>query len=49
VRNYGSVKSILEKKLDGQPLYEPRAPDEAGIEHPNIRSSSYYHRGDLSC
>ena len=43
VRNYGSVKSILEKKLDGQPLHEPRAPDEAGIDHPNIRGSSYYH------
>lgn len=42
-RNYGSVKSILEKKLDGQPLHEPRAPDETGIEHPNIRGSSYYH------
>ncbi len=44
-RNYGSVKSILEKKLDGQPLHEPRAPDEIGIEHPNIRGSSYYHCG----
>ena len=43
VRNYGSVKSILEKKLDGQPLCEPRAPGEAGIDHPNIRGSGYYH------
>jgi transposase len=43
VRNYGSVKSILEKKLDGQPLHEPRTPGEVGIEHPNIRGSNYYH------
>jgi len=43
-RNYGSVKSIFEKKLDGQPLRAPRSTEEGAIEHPNIRGSTYYHR-----
>ena len=42
-RNYGAVKSILEKKLDGQPLRQPRSAGEVGIDHPNIRGSKYYH------
>lgn len=42
-RNYGSVKSILEKKLDGQPLRAPRSTEEGAIDHPNIRGSTYYH------
>lgn len=41
-RNYPSVKSILEKGLDGQPL---RGPAEAiePVVHSNIRGSHYYH------
>jgi len=42
-RNYGSVKSILEKKLDGQPLRAPQSAGEGTIDHPNIRGSTYYH------
>jgi transposase len=42
-RNYGAVKSILEKKLDGQPLRRPRSAGEVGVDHPNIRGSKYYH------
>jgi transposase len=42
-RNYGSVKSILEKKLDGQPLHAPRTSGEVVSDHPNIRGSTYYH------
>jgi transposase len=47
-RTYGSVKSILDNKLDGQPvldLAETDAPDEpppASL-HPNARGSRYYH------
>jgi transposase len=42
-RNYGSVKSILEKKLDGQPLRTARTSGEVVSDHPNIRGSNYYH------
>ena len=44
--NYGSVKSILDNRLDGQPV--PRRRDAEGgaqlaLPHPNIRGSDYYH------
>ncbi len=42
-RNYGSVKSILEKKLDGQPLRARPTTDPTTPDHPNIRGSRYYH------
>jgi transposase len=46
-RSYGSVKSILDNRLDGQPVCRPRADrdgDEApAIAHRNIRGSRYYH------
>ena len=41
-RTYGSVKSILDAKLDRRPA--PRRPaDAAPIRHPNIRGPRYYH------
>ena len=41
-RTYGSVKSILDAKLDRRPA--PRRPaDTAPIRHPNIRGPRYYH------
>lgn len=40
-RNYGSLKSILEKGLDGQPL-RPRDSDHQPIDHGNIRGPDYY-------
>jgi len=41
-RTYGSVKSILDTKLDRKPA--PRRPaDTAPIRHPNIRGPRYYH------
>ena len=46
-RSYGSVKSILDNRLDGQPVRRPRADrdgDEVpAIAHRNIRGSRYYH------
>lgn len=47
-RSYGSVKSILDNRLDGQPVRRGRTgtadEDEAlTILHPNIRGSGYYH------
>jgi transposase len=46
-RSYGSVKSILDNRLDGQPVRRPRAEpgeDQAlAITHHNIRGSRYYH------
>ena len=46
-RNYGSVKSILDNRLDGQPVRRPRADPDGdevpAIAHPNIRGSRYYH------
>ena len=41
-RTYGSVKSILDNKLDRRPA--PKRPaDTAPIRHPNIRGPRYYH------
>ena len=41
-RTYGSVKSILDNKLDRSPA--PKRPAEtAPIRHPNIRGPRYYH------
>ena len=41
-QTYGSVKSILDAKLDRRPA--PRRPaDAAPIRHPNIRGPRYYH------
>ena len=47
-KSYGSVKSILDNRLDGQPVHSRRAghdgEDEAQtITHRNIRGSRYYH------
>ena len=46
-RTYGSVRSILDNKLDGQPFFQPPAgqadePPPASL-HGNVRSSGYYH------
>ena len=46
--NYGSVKSILDNRLDGQPVRRAggdadRAIDDLFTSHPNIRGSGYYH------
>src|SRR5271155_3975403 len=41
-RTYGSVKSILDARLDQRPA--PKRPaDTAPIRHPNIRGPRYYH------
>ncbi|RYY15928.1 MAG: IS21 family transposase [Alphaproteobacteria bacterium] len=42
-RKYGAVKSILEKKLDADPLHRPRSAGEVSVDHPNIRGPKYYH------
>ncbi len=44
-RNYGSVKSILDNRLDGQPVRRIREGEDQGLAiiHPNIRGSGYYH------
>jgi len=44
-RNYGSVKSILDNRLDGQPVRRAREGEDQGLAilHPNIRGSGYYH------
>ena len=39
---YGSVRSILDNKLDRQAA-QPRAADGVPILHPNIRGPRYYH------
>lgn len=41
-KTYGSVKSILDTRLDGRPVPR-RSQDAAPILHPNIRGSRYYH------
>jgi len=41
-KTYGSVKSILDNKLDRKPAPK-RAADAAPILHPNIRGPRYYH------
>ena len=40
-RNYGAVRSILEKKLDGVPVPQPRSAGEVGVDHPNIIGKSW--------
>ena len=40
-RTYGSVRSILDKRLDQAPA--PRAATRRPIDHPNIRGPRYYH------
>jgi hypothetical protein len=44
-RTYGSVKSILDNRLDGQPVQRPQGPEDGvlTLTHPNIRGSRYYH------
>jgi transposase len=46
-RSYGSVKSILDHRLDGQPVRRLATHEEDGdaasVIHPNIRGSRYYH------
>jgi len=44
-RTYGSVKSILDNRLDGQPVQRPHGPEDGvlTLTHPNIRGSRYYH------
>lgn len=44
-RTYGSVRSILDNRLDGQPVHRPRDAQDASLTltHPNIRGSRYYH------
>jgi transposase len=41
-RTYGSVKSILDNRLDGQPVRQG-AEEGMAILHPNIRGPRYYH------
>ena len=40
---YGSVRSILDNKLDRQAAHQSRAPDGVPVLHPNIRGPRYYH------
>jgi transposase len=44
-RTYGSVRSILDNRLDGRPVHRPRDTEDGGLTltHPNIRGSRYYH------
>jgi hypothetical protein len=45
-KSYGSIKSILDNRLDGQPVRSLGVigDDEVpAILHPNIRGSDYYH------
>jgi transposase len=44
-RTYGSVKSILDNRLDGQPVHRPQGPENGvlTLTHPNIRGPRYYH------
>jgi transposase len=42
--SYGSVKSILDNRLDGQPVHQRRDDhDPSAVPHPNIRGPRYYH------
>lgn len=43
--SYKSVKSILEKGLDRQPLPEPK-PKAPPIKHENVRGAAYYQKGE---
>jgi len=40
--NYGSVKSILDRRLDGQPVHRRDDQDVVVLDHPNIRGPRYY-------
>jgi transposase len=42
-RSYGSISSILDKRLDRQPLPQATPAPELPLDHPNIRGSRYYH------
>ena len=45
-KSYGSIKSILDNRLDGQPVRRVGAIEEdevPAVLHPNIRGSDYYH------
>ncbi|MDE2488119.1 MAG: IS21 family transposase [Alphaproteobacteria bacterium] len=42
-RSYGAVKSILDNRLDGQPVRRRDGEAAEPIAHPNIRGSTYYH------
>jgi transposase len=44
-RTYGSVKSILDNRLDGQPVHRAHGAEDGALAltHPNIRGSRYYH------
>jgi transposase len=46
-KTYGSVKSILDNKLDRKPVPK-RAAETAPILHPNIRGSRYYRLAQTS-
>jgi hypothetical protein len=41
-RTYGSVRSILDNRLDRRPAPK-RAADSPAIDHTNIRGPRYYH------
>jgi transposase len=45
-KSYGSIKSILDNRLDGQPVRRAGVIGEdevPAVLHPNIRGSGYYH------
>jgi transposase len=42
-RSYGAVKSILDNRLDGQPVRRRKGDAGTAVAHPNIRGSTYYH------
>ena len=42
VCSYRSIRSILENKLDEQPLPDEAAPAGEPVDHPNLRGRSYY-------
>lgn len=43
VRSYGAVKSILDNRLDGQPVRRRQDEGAEASPHPNIRGPNYYH------
>ena len=43
--SYQSVKSILQRNLDTQPI-ETEAPPRPPLDHPNIRGSEYFDTGE---
>lgn len=42
-RSYGAVKSILDNRLDCQPVRRRDGEAAGAVAHPNIRGSTYYH------